>query len=91
MHAIITLPLPANGVTGIALHLLSMRIMPVMMWDVVLVALACVVMATAMQYKLLLAEGFHSLIISCLPSFITCQTEDACALGEPHKPSVKWL
>lgn len=91
MHTIITLLLPANGVTGIALHSLSMRIMPAMMWDVVLIALACVVMATAVQYKLLLAEGFHSLIISCLPSFITRQTEDACVLGEPHKPSVKWL
>lgn len=91
MHAIIILPLPASGVTGIALHLLSMRIMPAMMWAVVLIALACVVMATAVQYKLLLAEGFHSLIISCLPSFITRQAGDACALGEPHKRSVKWL
>lgn len=40
------LNLPANGVTGIALHLLSMWMMPVM-WDALLILLAYVMMVIA--------------------------------------------
>lgn len=89
MHAFITRTLPVSGVTGIALHALSTRMMMPVMWEVVLILpddgngsvtkiAAC--RRISFPCNLLFAIFYHA-----------SKTEDTHPVGEAHKPTVKWL
>lgn len=83
MHAFITRTPPVSGVTGIAPHALSTRMMPPM-WEVVLIWAAdgsgsvtkiAACRRISFPYNLLFAIFYH-----------TSKTEDTHPVGEPHKP-----
>lgn len=83
MHAFITRTPPVSGVTGIALHALSTKMMPPM-WEVVLIWAAdgngsvtkiAACRRISFPYNLLFAIFYHA-----------PKTEDTHPVGEPHKP-----
>lgn len=96
MHAFITRTLPVSGVTGIAPHALSTRMMP-LMWEVVLISAAdgngsvtkiAACRRISFPYNLLFAIFYHA-----------SKTEDTHPVGSPpyphhHRPPpplpVKW-